>query len=232
RQQPDVVQRIDLYQKIARSHLNGARPEQATPWFEGELALCQKADTSLLPYVMRHLSHQRWLESRTPEALELLENARNCAKQFLPQRSTFYQRADTLSAQYLVLMGRSIEAAAFFAPGKYPRPSRSEKTISRANYLNQQAVFFAVRGRAEEAFREFDKAVRDASRFADGYHLVAFQDDYATWAMALGRLDIARSRLEQALFIARERRIGWRIPYFTLRMADILIKSGDYARAR
>src|SRR5581483_7524592 len=34
------------------------------------------------------------------------------------------------------------------------------------------------------------------------------------------------------LFIARERRLAWRVPYFTLQIADLLIKIGEYDHAR
>jgi DNA-binding CsgD family transcriptional regulator len=62
--------------------------------------------------------------------------------------------------------------------------------------------------------------------------MTSIWDDYANWATILGRLDVARPCREKALFIARERRIAWRIPYLTLRFAAMLVISGEYEQAR
>src|SRR5581483_1401821 len=62
----------------------------------------------------------------------------------------------------------------------------------------------------------------------DGYTVTVIWDEYADWAMELGNLHVARVCLEQALLVARERNIIWRIPYFTLRFGQLLIKAGNY----
>src|SRR5258708_15317368 len=49
--------------------------------------------------------------------------------------------------------------------------------------------------------------------------------------MRLGKLDIAKAGYEQALFLARQYNIQWRISYLCLRYAGLLAYMGDYERA-
>ncbi|MGH7737171.1 MAG: helix-turn-helix transcriptional regulator [Candidatus Tyrphobacter sp.] len=50
--------------------------------------------------------------------------------------------------------------------------------------------------------------------------------------MALGGIESAQLCRERALFVARERHIAWRIPYLSLRYADLLLELEQYERAR
>jgi ATP/maltotriose-dependent transcriptional regulator MalT len=141
-----------------------------------------------------------------------------------------------LVANYLNTLGRYDEAllqSPFYIESTLHEDVTSE--IARLNIQSilvaQYAIGEAVHGNAEVAFADFDRAVECAKQIPDGHRATMIWDTYASWAIALGRIDIARSCREHALLVARERRILWRIPYFTLCFADLLLTSGDYDHA-
>jgi len=229
------IEREKLLKRMAWCHLHGARPEYAMQWFEKELEQCLAVDAlrETAPWVAREIAFYCWIELRTPDALEYLKNAHEISRYIHSGRTrhSFRRKLHTLFARNLTFLGRYAEATTYFSPGNPREPGA--QTTSRLIYLNQQAIFYATGGQAEEAFREFDRALEAAkSAPMGGNYLVMILDDYADWAMTLGRLDIARNCYEQALLVARERQISWRIPYFMLRTANLFVRAGNYERAR
>ncbi|HZT34692.1 MAG TPA: hypothetical protein VFA15_02140, partial [Nitrososphaera sp.] len=224
-----------LYFHLARAKalFYGARPHMATPWFERALELCLQASHLQYVYNLRHLARQRWIEQRTTQALPLLERTRELIPTVQEDPSFlrgFFRQTDALISTYLTLVGRYVEAARHLSIADAPpKIRRDEGSII---YLAQCGVLHSIAGKEAEAFAHFEYALVRAQNFADGYHTVAILDDYATWAIALGRLDIALTCYEKALFIARERALAWRVPYITLQLAGLLLKTGNYEQAR
>jgi tetratricopeptide (TPR) repeat protein len=226
-----------LCEKIGLAIFYSARPDLATPWFERALEQCLATESlnGKVPYIMSYLIRQHWLESRTENDLTYAERARELAicAIGMPQQGVEGNEAliypfDALVVNKLVLLGRYEEAARFFVECECGNEERGVGAL----YLAQRAILHATKGAATEAFADFDRAVEIARDRPDGYMTTVCWDDHANWAMALGRLDIARACRERALFVARERRIAWRIPYLTLRFANMLVTAGDYEHAR
>src|SRR5581483_1452121 len=136
---------------------------------------------------------------------------------------------DILEANYLVLLGRYEQATQQLSPENEPPDIEPH---SQSMYFRLKAILHALQGHTKKAFAGFDCSAKAASRLPDGSVASSGWDDYANYALELGRLDIARFCRERALFVARERRIAWRIPYTTLRLASLLIVIGDYNNAQ
>jgi ATP/maltotriose-dependent transcriptional regulator MalT len=221
-----VEDEVRLCEKIGHAIFYSARPDLATPWFERALERCQRSDVlrPRVPDILMHLPRQYWLASRTEDALACAERAK-----MLATSNALVRRANTLAANYFVLLGRYDEAAIRSSVEQEPG---EEDFYARTLYLNQRAIVHATQGRGADAFTNFDRAVEASKELPDGYMATVTWDDYANWAMALGRLDVARACRERALLVARERRIAWRIPYLTLRFASMLVTAGDYAHAQ
>jgi len=221
-------QERNLCRKIGFSIRNGTRPERATSWFERSLQLYEPNDARTgAPGTWRYLAHQRWVEVRSGEIFESLTKAQN-EFHLQDEDPEFSTRTRALHAYYLILLGRYNEATDYFSSGS---KIRQDWTIGPAVCLNQRAISYAIKGEVDWAFHTFERAVEYSKGYLDGYYTATIWDDYATWASALGRLDLAQSNCERALLIARERRIGWRIPYLTLRLSEVSLKSGNIKRA-
>ncbi len=221
---------VRLCEKIGQTLFYGARPDLATPWFERVVDRCTAVESlhEVLPAALQLLPRQRWLESRTSEALEASRQARAIAQ--TSNDSAAIHRSDVSIASWLVLLGCYPEAETYVTPDiNYDEQLPS---AARADSLAQRAIIAATQGKAAIAFADFDRAIDAAKELPDGYLATVIWDDYANWATALGRLDIARACRERALLVARERRVAWRIPYLTVRFAHMLLIAGDYERAR
>jgi ATP/maltotriose-dependent transcriptional regulator MalT len=232
--QTDTAQdEVRLFEKIGHSLFYGARPDFATLWYERAIERCSKSEAlqEPIPELLFRLTIQRWLESRTLEVPQLIERACELFGSF--GNVGAIERGRAAMSDYLILLGRYDEA---LRVSKEPRGALRLKDDSHAKQLNphfkQMGVMCAVRGNADEAFRNFDRAVEFSKPLLDGYATTVTWDDYANCAMELGRVDIARVCREHALLVARERRISWRIPYLTLRFASLLITIGDYEHAK
>jgi DNA-binding CsgD family transcriptional regulator len=247
-QSSTVEDEVRLCEKIGRSIFYSARPDLATPWFERAVESCLSTESlrEKAPAIMLPLTTQYWLESRTVDSVICAKRARELAvlssntarentsvagaqRRNTEEREALIRHIDVLIANQLVLLGRYDEAAPLISADHEPG---KDAPLARSSYLNQRAILYATRGYAERAFADFDLALESAKERSSGYMTTVIWDDYANWAMALGRLDIARACRERALLVARERRILWRIPYLTLRFASMLITVGDYEHAR
>jgi len=229
---------VRLCEKVGQSLFYGARPDFATAWFERALKLCDEAHfsekhaatarrTSL--EILRLLPAQQWLESRTAEALDTSLRAR---AQAVDEGDILgAQHSDTSITVLLALLGRYDEAKNY-ASEHLQELGIEETSWVHSNRMICHAILWAMRGRMLPAFAEFERAIDAAKEIPDGYQTTNIWDDYANWAMVLGRVDVARGCRESALLVARERRIAWRIPYLTLRFANTLLITGEYDQAR
>jgi len=210
-----------------------SRPHLATPWFERVVETCiENGEHKLAAHRLRYLARQASIELRTRDMIPLLERAREFVSS--KEGSPFEYRTDAMLSNCFTLLGDYDEANRKFwmkhSPGKRDH-------AGRIWYRCQRAILRATCGRIEEAFANFELALDHAMEYPEkeitkNSYTLAVLDDYAVWASTLGRIDIARGRYERALFIAREERVMWRIPYFSFRLASVLIQMGDYERAR
>jgi DNA-binding CsgD family transcriptional regulator/tetratricopeptide (TPR) repeat protein len=214
-----------LCEKIGLTLFYGARPDAATPWYE-RAVLQHCTDEKKAIEIMVRLPRQYWLESRTVEGYDVAMRAYERAKA-LGEKS-LVQRARLIASNYFIVLDRFDEAAPLLA---FDEPVEDDPWIRNQWHL-QRAIVEAAQGNAEAAFVDFDRAIEVAKQLPDGYQATSTWDEYANWAMALGRIDIARSCRERGLLVARERRIAWRIPHLTLRFAHMLVTIGDYEHAR
>jgi ATP/maltotriose-dependent transcriptional regulator MalT len=221
---------VRLTEKLGLALFYGSRPDLATPWLERAVELRTEVASlrQYLPTALQRLPRQRWLESRTTEALDFCSRAKEVAIQNGDRAAV--RNAEVSAASWLVLLGRYGEARDYVDPNDADGAMVSAAV--RADRILQDAIILATQGRAPAAFAEFERAVDVARECPDGYLTTVIWDDYANWSTALGRIDVARPCRERALFVARERRVAWRIPYLTIRLAGMLVMTGDYQAAR
>src|SRR5581483_2803780 len=72
------VERFNLYDKNARAYLRGDRPERATLWLQKAIEACLEDDSIRHngPHLLCSLARQCKIESRTSEAIDILDGAR------------------------------------------------------------------------------------------------------------------------------------------------------------
>src|SRR5581483_6405725 len=204
-----------LCEKIGYALAYGSRPELATPWYERS--------------AKQHISRdrQRWFESRTKDALLEFDH--------------MYEMLD-LSHKYKPDFRNTIilqHARLYVLLGKYDEGERLHRSVE--SFAEKKGddftpvyrwIFHAARGHKKQAFDRFDRGPESASLLRGSGLAPGTWDEYANWAIELGRLDIAQVCRERSLFVARERRLGWHIPYCNLRLAELLLLSGNYNDAR
>jgi ATP/maltotriose-dependent transcriptional regulator MalT len=213
-----------ISEKFVHSMFYTSRPDKARAWIERSIG--RHGELGDLWAIQLALPRQYWLEANTPQSLALIERARDLLGTSASIESASHM--DALAANYLTLLGRYDDAAVHLARLDDVRANSRARSI----LVNQRAMIDAAHGDARRAVEGFDSALEAAKHLEDGYLLTIIWDDYANWSTVLGRLDIARTCRERALFVAREQHIAWRIPYLTLRYAGLLIIAGEYAHAK
>ena len=217
--------------KIATTLRYCAHPERATSWFERALELYHTIDATnaLTTHALANLQRQCWFESRTSAGFEYLDRITSIIKQApSDQLTSGYPCPHLLRANILNRLGHYAEAAHEMSSSVKP----TEETGDWIIYLRQIGILHACAGRARSALADFELSTESSSRFSRGRAVAEAWDDYAIWAMELGRLNLARDCSERSLVISREHRIIWHIPYSMLCLVSLLVKSGEYQRAR
>jgi DNA-binding CsgD family transcriptional regulator/tetratricopeptide (TPR) repeat protein len=229
----DVEDSLRLSQKYASTLFFGREPENARIWFERALNGYRAAGITPRNAVtagtlLLRLSRQYWLDADTISALPLISEAIQLGT--VAGSHAFSERANLAMAHYLILLGRHEAAEPFFE--RAGNVLRSDLPETRAVSLTQRAILHAAKGSRTEAYAHFEEAVTAAKALPDGYQITSIWDDYGSWAMALGDIATAQLCREQALFVARDRHIAWRIAYLSLRYADLLLELEQYDHAR
>jgi DNA-binding CsgD family transcriptional regulator/tetratricopeptide (TPR) repeat protein len=211
----------------------GREPENARGWLAGALngyrsAGITPSNAVAAGTLLLQVARQCWLNTDTVSALPLIGEAIQLGT--LANNRAFSERANLAMAHYLILLGRHEAAEPFFE--RAGNVLHSELPETRAVSLTQRAILFAAKGSKAEAYAHFEAAVAAAKALPDGYQITSIWDDYGIWAMALGDIATAQLCREQALFVARDRHIAWRIAYLSLRYADLLIELEQYDNAR
>lgn len=221
-----------LADKYARVLFCTHEPERAGVWLERALRSCRTVgdaeNAAAVGATLLRVVRQSWLNALTVEALPFVEEA--IALGASAKLRPLFARANLQMAHYLILLGRYDEAEPFYERGQPPRSSDDVEWRS-VNY-DQRAILYAARGERELAYRDFERAADSARRLAEGYWVTSVWDDYSIWALALGDIATAQFCRERALFVARERHVVWRIPYLSLRYADLLLELEQYDHAR
>lgn len=229
----EIADELRLSQKYASALFFGREPENARGWFERALngyracGITPKNAVTAGTLLLR-LSRQYWLNADTISALPLISEAIQLGT--VANDRAFSERANLAMAHYLILLGRHEAAEPFFE--RAGNVLRSDLPETRAVSLTQRAILYAAKGSKSEAYAHFEEAVTAAKALPDGYQITSIWDDYGIWAMALGDIATAQLCREQALFVARDRHIGWRIAYLSLRYADLLVELEQYDHAR
>lgn len=224
---------VRLTQKYASTLFFGREPEKARIWFERALNGYRRVgvgekNASATGTVLLRLSRQYWLNADTVAALPLISEAIRLGT--VAKDTAFFERANLAMAHYLILLGRHEAAEPFFQ--RAGNVLESDRPETRAVSLTQRAILHAAKGSKTEAYAHFEEAVTAAKALPDGYQITSIWDDYGSWATALGDIVTAQLCREQALFVARDRHIAWRIAYLSLRYADLLVELEQYDHAR
>jgi DNA-binding CsgD family transcriptional regulator/tetratricopeptide (TPR) repeat protein len=222
-----------LSEKYANALFYGHAPEKAREWFERALSAYRSAgitaeNADAAGTLLLRLSRQYWLNAATVSALPLISEAIQLGT--ISKNEGFFARTNLAMAHYLILLGRHEAAAPFFERAGEVRDEDSPEM--RAVSLDQRAILYAAQGEKARTYGSFEAAAEAAKALPDGYQVTSIWDDYGIWAMALGDVATAQLCRERALFVARERHIAWRIPYLSLRYADLLSELEEYERAR
>src|SRR5581483_9106391 len=210
----DYVDKERLCAKIGFVTLSqGARPEKAAQWIE-------RASERNPHYVQPRL---RWFQSRTQEALADFTRLEDAApiEQDNINRHRWFELIAEDRARYCILLGRYSEAAklirgmdsAVFGPV-------------------ERWIFEAALGSTKHVFEEFTSAPASSKSWERASFAPGGWDQYSDWALALGRLDVARVCRERTLLVARKYQLAWRIPYINLRFFSLHIVAGDYNQAQ
>lgn len=217
-----------IAEKLANATYLGDFPHRATNWFEVALQnAINLRDSEHASIVLLRIARQHWLDSETQSAIPIIERAIELSGQTRNRATSV--RTKVALAHYLILLGRFDEARPILA--EVGEPARGDDPELRAIYLGQNAIAHAAMGERDIAFQLFERAVLSATEIPDGYLVTSVWDDFALWAFSLGDLVTARACREWALLVARERNIGWRTAYLSLRYAALLTAAGDEQRA-
>ncbi len=222
-----------IAEKYGNALFHGHSPEKAGEWFERALHSYRAAgitarNAEAAGALLLRLSRQHWLNAATLSTLPIIGEAIQLAD--ISGSEGFAARANLAMAHYLILLGRHGAATSFFeAAGAV---SGDDSAETRAVSLDQHAILYAAQGERERAYSNFEAAAEASKQLPDGYWITSVWDDFGLWALALGDMVTAQLCRERALFVARERHIGWRIPYLSLRYADLLLELEEYERAR
>ncbi|HZT35885.1 MAG TPA: LuxR C-terminal-related transcriptional regulator [Nitrososphaera sp.] len=218
-----------LCRKMGWALFGGVQPERATPFFERALECSvQVGDLHKKSEVLVALATMRWLESKTREALVYAESARDIVTAGAESR-IYPAWVDSRIIRYLTLLGRHDEAARYMAP---QCKSNKIDSWSQVYHLRGRATVYAILGQASRAFADFESILEDFKQMGDSFRRIVVSDDYAHWAISLGRLDIARAQYERGLFIARDGMTKWRVPFFGLQLSNALTMAEEYEGAR
>lgn len=222
-----------LSEKYASALFCGYAPEKAREWFERALSAYRSTgitadNADAAGTLLLRLSRQYWLNAATISALPLISEAIQLGT--ISKNEGFSARSNLAMAHYLILLGRHEAAAPFRERAGDVRDE--DPPEMRAVSLDQRAILYAAQGEKARAYSSFEAAVEAAKALPDGYQITSTWDDYGLWAMALGDIATAQLCRERALFVARERHIAWRIPYLSLRYADLLLALEQYEQAR
>ena len=233
-QQLTLKDEIRLCEKMGQALFHGVRPELARPWFERALQQCLsvKSLRGLAPNLALNIAGLLWIEARTCETPAIIQDARTLIARHVVedrQRGLLSCVASGLATSCFFALGRYREAIAEFLPEDNPYIPDS---YGLSRYFKHGAILQAAQGNTLESIASFERSIESAKTLFDGRVLISIWDEYAVWATELGNFDLARSCYERALFVARERRLEWRIPYQALHYASALATAGDYASAR
>jgi DNA-binding CsgD family transcriptional regulator len=225
---PTPADEVRLCKKIGLAMFFGARPDFATPSYLRAIEICKTtpALVSSAPVLLNLLGQLKMLELLTQEALEICSDARQLA-------IDTDNRIDVRHAN-IILSQLHIDTGQLHNVHPYiNKPVRGEATsVTQTGDWLVAARMSASSGRASAAFSNFEKALTAAKEIQDGSYATTVWDEYANCAVELGRLDLSRNCRENALFVARERRIMSRMPYLSVRMASTHLLCGEYAQAR
>src|SRR5581483_2250716 len=210
------------------------RPHLATPWLT--LAAKNYLATGSLSNaidVIGGLGYQRWIDGRYNEGLqdcdwraELLHELEEKQSPSLGNASRIREDIALDGSQFLVQTGRDDQAWAQLDLAKALAGTRRAAT-----YYRVRGIYYANSGNVTQAFTNFRQSVEEGVSVPRDASLISSWHDYATYASELGHIRTAQTNFEQALMIARRRRIAWRIPYTMLRLAAHVLATGDYKRA-
>jgi len=224
----DPVDRSRISEKLAHVLFLGRDPNAATPLFDHALAshVDKPREAAKTVGILLQQARQLWVDARSWEALPLLAQA----VQICETHDDLYLRklAYGKMAQYFLGLACLREAESLLdAVGDVS----DENAAVRATFYTQRAIIAAAFGNAAGAFDHFDRAVNAAKEDGDIFYLTCVWNVYGFWAMALGRIELAKACDERALLVAREHHIVWRIPDLCLEYAGILAKIGQQGLA-
>ena len=208
----------------------GRDPVAAIPLFKRILATYREDPAQVAKVVETLLQGARQLynDSRTEEALSAIEQAIHVAK--MAGDSRLSKLANGRMANYLFGLVRWDEGERYInAMGQV---DESDDATIRTTYHMQKAILEAARGKAVDAFGHFERAVHAAKDDADLFHLVRIWVVYGAWAVWLGNIELAKSCVERALFVARQYGAELLVADANLQYAAVLMIVGNYDSAR
>jgi len=213
--------------KIGHLLYTGERPDYAIQWFERTYKNCLSLnDEKRASEVACNLARIWLLASNTPQALACIERLDTMKDQ--RNDNLYSERIEMRRVLYLAKLGRYHE----IVQRPLPKKPQSVEMLSYLHFIRTRAVVHAVHGDARRAFLDFQTASERLRVQGDSAPSMVVAAEYADWAIAFGRLDLAVPQYERALFIARERKVKWQKILFSLYLAGALAQTGDYMRAR
>jgi DNA-binding CsgD family transcriptional regulator/tetratricopeptide (TPR) repeat protein len=225
----DPADRLRLSEKIGRAFFLSGDPDAANPWFDRVLAayLADPKDAAESVKILFQITRQLSLDCKSEAMLPVLVQAIQIAGASGDTR--LCKLANLRMAGCLHELGRDEEAAEILRVAGHV--TEGDDASLRSYYLSRCATAAAVGGKAEDAYEAFELAIQLAKNDLDPYRITVVWGAYAAIAQELGDSNRAKACYEQALLVARQYRIAWRIPMLSLGYADLLACMGQHHTA-
>jgi DNA-binding CsgD family transcriptional regulator len=224
------IDRTRIEEKLAHALFHGPNPESADSWIESILNRYPDdlANPEKIVKWLFQKSSYLWANAKIEAAIPVLTRALRLAEAA--------QDVHLIKSAHLRLTGvlrnagqYELAAAHFAAIGKI---KETDDATFRSIYYRTSAFISARRGRAADAYRDFELALDAAKEIGDEEILGSVWSDYARWAAALGDINRAKTCIERSLFVARGNHVIWATPFLGLIYAHILAKTGQFRRAK
>jgi len=222
--------RIRLAEKLMHTYFLGEDPAAAASlveWLAREYLVLPEIGAKAIDSLLC-IARQFWVESKTEHALPILEQALTIAKTINLVHECSYINLQRV--RYLHVLGRSAEARILLET--IPELSEQDDSMLQFMYYREKGVVASLRGESEQAYQNFEQALKICKKRGDPFHITTVWVQYASAALTLGDTLLAENGYLSAILIAREHQMTWRISYLLTSYANLLVIMGRYSDAR
>jgi DNA-binding CsgD family transcriptional regulator len=222
---------VRVCEKLSSVLALGLSPTQASPVFDRLAEFYRDKPEAVAKSIDILLAQARLmlLESRVPDAkalvLQSVAMAEGSGDVRLRRRAYCAQASLALEEIDTTILAASVRSIESLGDDVDADP------LARIALCRGRAELAKERGDAETAFEQCDLATESARHTEDPVRLVSSHAGYGLVALALGRMDVATSRLESSVLLTRKLHVDWFTPWLMMEYAYVLYLAGSYAQA-